>query len=502
VTSRIERFRTRIASLRASSTAESRALRSGVLAATTNVLVLLIKLVSNVCLARLLAPHDFGVSSLCFVVLTGVTLLSDVGLDTAVVRSQHGEDPKFLNVVWTIGIVRAIGMWAAMIAVAVPVANYYGEPILVSLIPVLGVVLLLEAGRSTFLDVCDRRLDMRPRMMLELRGQVLTTIVQLGVAFVWPSVWAIVFGAVTSSTYRFLESHRLNDGPRNRFSWRRDHVAEILHFGKWVFVSTAFTFAGTQGDRPMLGKLESLAVLGVYTIASTIALIPSQINGVVAARVVFPLISTYVRERPTELGARLRKARTVLLLVNVLALTGVIVGAGPFFEFIYKPEYRLAGTLAPLVGWISWISIVRTGVDQLPIAFGDSRLLTVISFVSTVARLSCGYLGFTHFGLYGFLGGLFVGSLADYATTQVIAVKRYGVRLVSQDAAYTVALALVSLAVYAVRDAGFTIRVGVGIAILLSLGSYAAVVARRMLRERDAAATHPTEEPSSAPEEA
>ena len=140
-------IRASIERLRASNTAESRAIRSGVLAASTNLALMVWKFAGNVILARLILPRDFGISNICFLVMTAVVLLSDAGLDTAVVRSPRGEDETFLNVVWTIGIGRSVVMWLMTLAMTIPVANFYHEPKLLSMLPVLGLSILIESAR-------------------------------------------------------------------------------------------------------------------------------------------------------------------------------------------------------------------------------------------------------------------------------------------------------------------------------------------------------------------
>ncbi|MDH3686186.1 MAG: oligosaccharide flippase family protein, partial [Myxococcales bacterium] len=48
------------------------------------------RLASNLILARLLFPEAFGVMALAWLVVNGVTMLSDVGVSSSVVRDDRG----------------------------------------------------------------------------------------------------------------------------------------------------------------------------------------------------------------------------------------------------------------------------------------------------------------------------------------------------------------------------------------------------------------------------
>ena len=104
---------------------------------------------SNLILARLLFPEAFGTMALVTVLLIGLTMLSDLGIQPAIQSSKRGDDPAFLNTAWTLNIVRAVVLFLAASALAWPMAWFYQEPILFQLIPVAATSILLLALEPT-----------------------------------------------------------------------------------------------------------------------------------------------------------------------------------------------------------------------------------------------------------------------------------------------------------------------------------------------------------------
>jgi len=88
-----------------------------------------LNLISNLVMTRILAPEAFGLMAIILTVHLMIEMMSDIGIRQSIVRAQRGEDPLFLNVAWTVQILRgvaiaaivllmALGLWAAGPAMA------------------------------------------------------------------------------------------------------------------------------------------------------------------------------------------------------------------------------------------------------------------------------------------------------------------------------------------------------------------------------------------------
>ncbi len=117
-----------------------------------------LRLVSNLVLARLLFPEAFGIMAIVSVIIQGLMQFSDVGVSPAIMQSKRGDDPDFLNTAWTIQMMRGLGLWLAACALAWPVAQIYDSPLLMQLLPVAGLSLLITGFNPTRLDSAKRHL--------------------------------------------------------------------------------------------------------------------------------------------------------------------------------------------------------------------------------------------------------------------------------------------------------------------------------------------------------
>src|SRR5215471_3627236 len=135
-----------------------------------------VRLGSTLVTTRLLFPAAFGVSSLVFVITTGLVMLSDVALEPCVVRSKRGDDPAFLNTAFTIQAIRGVGLALIMLLLARPAAWFYREPLLASLVSFGSLQMVVGGLHSTAVFTLRRRVHTGWLNLLEL-GQTVVSIV-------------------------------------------------------------------------------------------------------------------------------------------------------------------------------------------------------------------------------------------------------------------------------------------------------------------------------------
>lgn len=398
------------------------------------------RVVSNVVLAKLLAPADFGLMMLLTVFAQGLQMFTEIGIGTSIIQNQRGEDRRFLATAWTLQVARGAVIFLGCALLGWPVARWYGQPDVVWMLPAVGLTSLIGGFNSTALYTLNRRLQLGKVMTLDLGYQLTIFAVAALWALRWPSAWALIVGIGAGSLVKLALSHTLTPGHRDRFGWDDDAFRSMMRFGVWIFVGTVFAFLSGSADRLMLPKMHSVQELGLYGIACTLALAPLELIGRLANATVFPAIAERGRQSPASMRTAAERARRLLLVAGVAGTVGVALVAPLFIRALYPTQYQDAGWIAQLVAGAVWIALLQASIDRTLLAAGSSRSLAWAACARLVVTVPACILLDRWLGLPGFILGVATGSLASHAVV-TIALARHGLSLTAQDARYTAAVA-------------------------------------------------------------
>lgn len=373
-----------------------------------------LRLASNLILTRLLFPEAFGLMALVAVIMQGLAMFSDVGVGPAIMQSKRGDDQRFLDTAWTIQVIRGGLLWLFACMIALPVSRVYGEPLLAWILPCAGISLLIAGFNPTRMDTANRHLLLGRLTALELIAQATGILIAVLLAWYLHSVWALVISGIASALVLLVLYALFLPGQANRFHWERDSAAELISFGKWIFLSTICGFLYMQGDKLLLGKYLPLDQFGIYNIGFFLASFPILMGGVMTRKVLIPVY----RERPpaesAENFAKLQKMRFLLTGAMILLTGGVSAAGVVLIDLLYDPRYAMAGAVVVLIAAMQIPQIIVLTYEQASLAAGDSRRFFVLSAARAVLTLAFLYAGLLYGGLFGALIGQGLAGVAAY----------------------------------------------------------------------------------------
>jgi O-antigen/teichoic acid export membrane protein len=388
-----------------------------------------IRLGSNLILWRLLVPDAFGLMAIVNSFIIGLSFFSDIGIGQSVVQHERGDDPTFLNTIWTIQVLRGLALSAIACVAAVPVARFYHQPALSTLIPAVALGVALAAFNSTNLFTASRRLSLARLTFIDTAGQVGSLAVMIVWAALTHSVWSLAGGAAVAAVIRLYLSHTMLPGVRNRFAWDKPTLDAVSHFGRWVFVSTLLTFLVSNSDRLVFGRLISMQMLGIYSIAAVWATFPNYIVSHVVSSVLFPLFS---RLKGKALLTGFIRMRGVIL-TGAAWLTACLLAGGPtLIRFLYDRRATDAGPILQLLAIGTWFSSLESANSAAILSLGKPKWLAFGNGAKLAAMLVLMPIGAK---LFGFKATVLAFSLAEIARYFVStgACIRAGLRPLGQD---------------------------------------------------------------------
>ena len=420
-------------------TLKGRVIRASAWTIALQVFSAIIRMGSNLWLAHLLLPQHFGTMALVQAMISGLSMFADVGLVQNIVQSKRGNDPAFYNTAWTFQVVRGVATWIGVCLLAWPAAWYFKVPELRYFLPVAGVQAIIYGFSSTAMITLHRNLEARTYSLAVFSQLVVQVVVMAVWASFDQSVWALVAGTIAAQIYRTILSHFLVPEVRNSFRWDPSAVHEMLGLGRWIFVSTALTFLGTQLDKFLIGRLVGVGHLGVYSSAQSVAMVPRDFGASLLNQVLYPVLAEKARQGIEPLKNALVKARRVVLPFTMFCLLGVGITSNLFFGYLYKPEFHDAGWMAQLLCLGVWFAVLKLSVDRAILALGDSRTPAISESCKLAALVAFSLVGHRFLGMKGFILGVVAGALAGHVVV-LVRLQRFGLNVWPQDIKYTLTM--------------------------------------------------------------
>jgi len=361
----------------------------------------LIRLSSNLVLTRLLVPEMFGLMLLVNAVLLGLNLFSDIGIRDSIINTKGESNHDFLKTAWTLQILRGCVVFLIAFAAAVPLESYYGYEGLATLLMVCSTTAIIDSCSSVNLYVLHKKLEFRPEIILDAVTSLFGAMIMITAAYFYQSVWSLVLGMVSQSIFKAVLTHMVIPGPKMGFGFNVDVVKKMVHFGKWIFLSTATMYISWQGDKLILGKTISPAELGVYSIAIAFGLLFKEFVAKLSHSMLMPVFRLMVEGG--ESYRRIIKIRLPIILFAFISSLILTVMAEAIISFLYDDRYNDAGWMFQILIFVGFLHSFDDTIRGFLLANRDSYHSFCIQAIKSMVFLLLALSFVQHLGLLGIL---------------------------------------------------------------------------------------------------
>lgn len=377
----------------------------------------LLRFAKNLILTRLLFPEAYGVMSIVWAFLYAIHMLSDAGLEAAAIRHPDGDKEDFLNTVWTAKIIRGVLIFIISCFMAYPIATAYQAPSLVWLLPLAGLISVIDGISSTNIYSLKREMKYRQITIIEIINEVLMAALTITWAYLAPGYLPLICGALFGAIFNMICSHTVLPGIRNRFKWDPLAFKDLFHFGKWILLSSAIYLVYAQGDRMLLGLYVDAATLGVYSVAVMMGDVIGNIASRLNSAVIYPTLVRAHQKGRKKIKDVVSKIRLGFDLVLILPIGVLSMVSVEIINFLYDDRYHAAGTILQIL-CVRLVITTMLGVSEnCLIVIGKTKY----SFLENVGRATWLLAGIPlgyHFG--GPMGAVWAISTTDIPATIII----------------------------------------------------------------------------------
>ncbi len=364
-----------------------------------------IGLVSTVILARLLVPADFGLVAMATIIFGLIEVMGEFGFGVFLIQKQNaGHD--YYDPAWTLKILRGVVTCGLLFVIAMPVADFFGEPRLVEIFYVLALVALVRSiGNIGVIDF-QKYLTFGKDFKLHVVSKLAAFCVTITAAILLRNYWALVIGIATAGFVGVALSYMMHPyRPRLSLArWR-----EIMHFSKWLLVNNILVFLNRQSDGLIVGKVLGTASLGFYSIAYEITALATSEVVLPIRRALLPGYAKLAHDSDA-----LRKSYidglALILLLAAPAAAGIGLVADPLVRLFLGDKWLDAIPLLRLFAIFAVIQVSFVNSGPLFLALGRPHLNTVVTGVNIAVGIPLLIWATFQWGMSGTIWALIVSS--------------------------------------------------------------------------------------------
>jgi O-antigen/teichoic acid export membrane protein len=392
-------------------------------------------MVSNVVLARLLVPEDFGVLALGLTFVAVAGFITSGGIAAHLIRASGPPSRYQLEAVYGLQLTAACLLAALTAAVGIPLGTVG------AVAAIMACALPIDATRAPAALLAERRLDYGALVRAEVLEVLAYNVTAIALVVLGAGVWGVAVASVVRAVVgTTLVVATLPPGVVfPRWSWKT--VRPILGFGVAFQGVSAVNLIRDQGIVVVTGAVAGLTTLGYWSLAYRIV----QVVIVVLEslwRVSYPAVARLIAA-DEDLGRTLQRALRISAVTVGAVVAGLIGTAPALIPFVFGDKWASAvPAVAFCAGGLMISGPLSTASAGLLLARGrvNAVLFTTVAHTATwfaVATPLMRSMGVEAVGI-----GWCAASCVDAALLAVYTKREIDVPIVGSVAAPTICAAV------------------------------------------------------------
>lgn len=346
---------------------------------------------STLIVTRILSPDIFGLFVIIIMFQAILVMVTDFGVRSLIIVSDHGKDPDFLRTCWSVQAIRgiciwlliiilALGLWGLQQAGAVPTDTVYGASDLPLALAISGFALVLQGLISVNVYVYEKEMRFRLVTTMNIIVAAANPALTILIALVHPSIWALVISSILGGLLHVILSFCLFDGPPMRFFWHQVYRKELFTRGKWILSHSLLTVAATSADKLMLGGFVPPSVMGTYFLATQFVGLVQGLILKLMASTGLQFFSELIDQKRVEARHKYYRYRIPFDLIAFFVAGGMLTAGPAVINLLYDPRYLEAGTIMQILA----IGLPLNVLNLIRSAFSAQKRFQIMTLVSMV----------------------------------------------------------------------------------------------------------------------
>lgn len=280
----------------------------------------------GIILARLLSPSEFGIIGIITVFIAISNVFIDSGFTTALIRKVKVTQEDY-NTVFYSNLIVSITLIIFFLLTSKSIAYFFREPSLELILPVMSLLLLINALTIVQRTDLVRKIDFRTQALVSLIASIGSGIIGISLALLKFGVWSLVWQQLSRQILISLFLWIFNRW-RPTINFSKDSFKELFGFGSKILFANLINTIYKNIFNIIIGKVYSPADLGQYNRADQFNIIFTNNLTSIIQRVSLPTLSS-VQDDKIRLTILFRKFTIYSALISFPLILGLAAVAKP-----------------------------------------------------------------------------------------------------------------------------------------------------------------------------
>jgi len=352
----------------------------------------LLSVLATLVLVRLLAPEAFGIVAAVNSAVGLISVVTQLGLGVAIVRSSDASDEVVGTLFWTSVAIGTVAAAATAVASG-SLAALVGVPSAAPYLAVLALTILFHMTAAVPRALLQRQLRFRRMYGVQTAAMAAYVMTQVSLAFLGFGAWSVIIGQIVNAAL-LLMGFMIGARWRPRFVFSPSVLRRVVGFSASILASTMLTHVLKNADYWVVGRRGGAAVLGFYFVSYVLPNIIRLRISTMALDVLLPVFAG-VRHDPGRLRRAFLNSLRLQVFIGCPALVGIAVLARPIVLTFFGPQWRDAVLPMQILSVAAIVDVVMQPVVTVFISAGVPgrsvrvvavRLAAFVALLATLAR--------------------------------------------------------------------------------------------------------------------
>ncbi len=370
-----------------------------------------ITFVSNIILARILSPEDYGCIAMLMIFISLANTFIDGGFGSALIQKKNPTDEDYSTIFyWNIFL--SVLLYIVLYILAPLISEFYNMPLLTKILRLQGVVLFFNALTIVQQNQLRKQLQFKKLSIVYISSAIISLVIAIVMAYRGWGVWSLVAQQISISVIHTILFWIVNSWkPLILFS--RKSFKELFNFGGFMLVASLFSTFSNEMQGLLVGKMFNSTTLGLYNQAYRLEGSAATATSSIIDQVTYPVLSSLQNDRLQFITA-LKRFIQIPVYICSLVMMILIVIAKPLIILLYSEKWIDSVPYFQILCVAGLAVCLQGSANNAIAAIGKSKVFFVWTIIKRSTTIILCVIGVFIAGMKGLLWSCVLGAWSVY----------------------------------------------------------------------------------------